>query len=110
MKKYFTFKQTNSGGFLKTSSFDGIGKIVIVVAPNAYEANRRAEDIGLYFDGVRKGIDCACCGDRWRPVFESDGHDVPTYYGDPIDEDYVLHHYSGNFEYITFDKDEFYED
>ena len=29
-------------------------------------ANRTAQDKGLYFDGVEKGIDCECCGDRWH--------------------------------------------
>ena len=30
------------------------------------EANTKACDIGIYFDGVANGADCECCGDRWR--------------------------------------------
>ena len=26
----------------------------------------KAYEIGLYFDGVKAGRDCECCGDRWN--------------------------------------------
>lgn len=28
-------------------------------------ATKAAETVGLYLDGVAKGYDCRCCGDRW---------------------------------------------
>ena len=37
----------------------------------AQEADTRAEKFGIYFDGVKNGQDCDCCGDRWRRTFES---------------------------------------
>ena len=49
----------------------GIAQYVVIEAINEYEANHRAEKIGLYFDGVKKGKDCPCCGNRW------DNHPFP---------------------------------
>ena len=39
-------------------------------------ATKAAETVGLYLDGVAKGYDCRCCGDRWGSynsdfIFES---------------------------------------
>ena len=31
------------------------------------------------------GNDCPCCGDRWYRVDESDGSDVPSIYGTPLE-------------------------
>ena len=62
---FYVFQQNNSGGSWDIDELTGIGKIVIVEADNEDLAVEEAEKIGLYFDGVRKGIDCGCCGDRW---------------------------------------------
>jgi len=60
--KFFTYSQNNSGGFY--SGPYG----VIVEAPNQDVANALAESVaGVYFNGVRNGRDCQCCGDRWYP-------------------------------------------
>lgn len=61
----YVFRQNNSGGF-----FDGPPEIIIY-AVTAVEANALAETKGVYFDGVEKGVDCDCCGDRWYPAWES---------------------------------------
>lgn len=45
---------------------------VYIEAENAEEANEKALQIGIYFNGVEDGIDCPCCGDRWYPVSERD--------------------------------------
>ena len=37
-----------------------------IYASDKNEANRIAKAKGIYFDGVSKGIDCECCGDRWH--------------------------------------------
>lgn len=69
---YFRFRQNNSGGF-----FDGT-PMVFVQADNADDANRIAQDNGIYFNGVADGIDCGCCGDRWHRVYDDDAIDTPT--------------------------------
>lgn len=57
---FFTYTQNNSGGFFK-----GDYKYVIVEAYDHDHADTLAEGFGLYFDGVSRGLDCECCGDRW---------------------------------------------
>ena len=55
---YFKFRQNNSfGHFVGTP-------LVFVQADNADDANRIAQDYGIYFNGVADGVDCDCCGDR----------------------------------------------
>ena len=83
--KFYEFRQNNSGGSFLNSEKDGICEYVIIEALNADDANNRAEDIGLYFDGCYNGSDCPCCGDRWYRVTESDGSDVPSIYGTPLE-------------------------
>ena len=82
--KFYEFIQNNSGGSFVNSEKDGICEYVIIEALNANDANNRAEDIGLYFDGCDNDIDCPCCGDRWYKVDESDGDDKPYIYGEPV--------------------------
>lgn len=74
--KFFDFRQNNSGGGHDIDEDSGIGVHVIVEAESADDANRRAEDIGLYFDGCDDNRDCPCCGDRWYRQYPSDGEDV----------------------------------
>lgn len=71
-KQFYEFSQNNSGG-----GFDVDKKVcnkVFIEAESADEANAIAQELGIYFDGVEKGIDCGCCGDRWyeayRPAME----------------------------------------
>ena len=69
-EKVYLFDQNNSfGRFIKN---DTLCPRVYITAKNAEEANRKAESIGIHFDGVADGIDCPCCGDRWYPVNEND--------------------------------------
>lgn len=68
MSKWFEFNQRNSGGRF----YKEMGLMVFVQAATAEEANARAEVFGVYFDGVRSGSDCPCCGDRWSPAWGSD--------------------------------------
>lgn len=83
--KFYTYSQNNSGGSFTISEKDGICEYVIIEAANASQANARAEEIGLYFYGCEDGYDCPCCGNRWHPAFESDGSDVPSIYGQPVE-------------------------
>ena len=69
MNKYYFFDQNNSGGdTYKVGELEHL----VIKASCSYEANRIAESMGLYFNGVLKDRDCPCCGDRWNPVSESD--------------------------------------
>lgn len=78
--KFFTFNQNNSGGRFRYNEHAGITRYVIIEAIDYRHAITRAENIGLYFDGVEDGRDCDCCGDRWyRPY--GDGNDEPVIYG-----------------------------
>jgi len=74
---FFDYSQNNSGGrFTKPAQY------VIVEANSADEANSRAEEIGLYFDGYG---DCECCGSRWSSQWKDEkGTKQPTIYGSSL--------------------------
>lgn len=77
---FYTFRQNNSGGFFVGPEF------VIIEADSADEANVTAIDHDVYFNGVRHGDDCECCGDRWCEVDEYDATEKPEIYGkDPAE-------------------------
>jgi hypothetical protein len=79
---FYTFSQNNSGGFFKPPAIH-----VIVEADSAKEANEIAEENGLYFDGVRDGVDCSCCGDRWSDMWgDEKGDEIPMIYGEPVEQ------------------------
>lgn len=99
--KFYTFQQNNSGGSHHIDS--DVDSTVIIEAINATEANRKAQDIGIYFDGCYNGRDCSCCGDRWYEVDDCDGTDEPLWYSTPIREAKVpciLYKYDGTRIYI----------
>jgi hypothetical protein len=77
---FFTFNQNNSGGhFTRNANVD---HYVIIEATHWTDASQRAQNLGIYFDGVSKDLDCECCGDRWN---DSDwGTDVPSLYSSPL--------------------------
>lgn len=83
--KFYTFTQNNTGGFFKSKE-GKFGYALVVEATCARKANGKARALGLYFDGVRSGIDCECCGDRWSKVSIEDGQTEPCYYSTPIKE------------------------
>lgn len=67
---FYEYKQNNSGG-----SFDVDDKLcnrLFIEADSAKIANRIAEGLGCYWNGVDAGLDCECCGDRWTPRSEGD--------------------------------------
>lgn len=70
MKKFYLFHQNNSGGYFIQN--DSVDIYVMIQAESAEDANNKAEEIGIYFDGVKNGNDCECCGDRWYPINEWD--------------------------------------
>jgi hypothetical protein len=68
---FFTYNQNNSGGSYAID--DTITRTVVIEADTADEANTKAEELGIYFNGVAEGSDCACCGDRWSKAYDDDG-------------------------------------
>lgn len=70
--RFYIFTQNNSGGWFDHNPEKGIGYRVAIQALTAEHANAIAQQTGIYFDGIEKGVDCSCCGDRWRPVDETD--------------------------------------
>lgn len=63
MKKYFEFDQNNSGGSFTVNK--RVTGRLFIVASNKEEALGKAFGLGIYMDGVQRGKDCGCCGDRW---------------------------------------------
>lgn len=98
---FFTYYQNNSGGIFELDN--DVAEYVIIEAEDYQEANRIAEDIGIYFDGCSKGIDCECCGDRWYETDEDEMDNVPSIYEVPIGEyksgfrerNYRIHYLNG---------------
>jgi hypothetical protein len=66
---WYEYRQNNSGGHFAYS--DKVSNSVLIEASSAAEANSKAESIGIYFNGCTKGIDCACCDDRWCEEYEA---------------------------------------
>ena len=76
---FYTFRQNNSGGVFDCNN--DLSVFVIIEADTAEEANDKAASLGIYFDGVRKGWDCDCCGDRWFETDEYEKTPEPKIYG-----------------------------
>lgn len=88
---FFQYRQNNSGG-----SFEGPAINVIIEAPTPRVADAIAEDEGLYFNGVERGMDCPCCGDRWSTSW-CEGTPEPTLYSQSIEE-FLKDGYAGTWE------------
>ena len=114
MAKFFTYSQNNSGGFFDFDKNKGITAYVIIEAHDGDHADLRFKNIGGYFDGVSKNMDCDCCGDRWTPKADwaERGDDVPSRYGAPVDlskastgwletgQNIVIHYLNGDVRWV----------
>ena len=67
---FYQFDQNNSGGSFVID--DKLCHRLFIEADNYIEAEEKAFDMGVYFDGCEKGLDCSCCGDRWYSGDELD--------------------------------------
>lgn len=83
---FYEYTQNNSGGHFEVN--DKLCDRLFIEADTFTEADSIAEDLGVYFNGVYKGIDCGCCGDRWSrgdeiklSEFNENGYEVPMYDG-----------------------------
>ena len=83
---FYHYSQNNSFGVFDRYLEKGIGPDVIIEAYSAKDANKRAQKIGIYFNGVEKGIDCSCCGDRWYKCHDDEGAINPAVNNKALDE------------------------
>ena len=62
---FYKFYQNNSGGSLDKN----LPHLLFVEADSAHEANGRATDIGVYFNGVEDEMDCSRSGaSKWEAL------------------------------------------
>lgn len=82
---FFHFSQNNSGGSFHRTEL--LTTDVIVEANTPEEANDRAQQLGIYFNGCHLGRDCSCCGDRWYEQYSyEEGSPYPAIYSRPVEE------------------------
>jgi hypothetical protein len=79
---FYVFRQNNSGGYFEIN--DDVTQFVIIEADGHEDANSRAVEIGIYFEGVDRDLDCSCCGDRWDEAWSGEGEPEPELYGKPV--------------------------
>ena len=85
IRKYYVYNQLNSGGIFYDTTYCFIKGLHILPCNTVYfydkckskYHNIAVSDLSIipsmiYFDGVEKGIDCECCGDRWDKIDISD--------------------------------------
>ena len=73
---FYKFSQNNTGGSFEVD--DKLCHRLFIEAENAKTANKKAKELGAYFNGCYKGLDCDCCGDRWYKVDENDKIDLES--------------------------------
>lgn len=73
---WYEFDQNNSGGRFHVD--EKVCHRLFIEAESFDDAVEKAEDLGCYWDGVRDGIDCPCCGDRWDK-WSDDPVDIEKY-------------------------------
>lgn len=101
---FYPFKQNNSGGYFNEPAI-----CVIIEADSADEANMKAEEEGIYFDGCYDRIDCPCCGDRWyKQRHDDNGFEEPGQYssGDIIEGRFAGSLYDGIPSYLIVYKND----
>lgn len=101
--KFYEFDQNNSGGSFDIDPAKGIGPSVYIEATDTAHANARAEELGIYFNGVADGRDCACCGDRWHALWRDEegvSEVVPGKYSFSWHDEIYVHRLDGTIETI----------
>nr|DAS95696.1 MAG TPA: hypothetical protein [Caudoviricetes sp.] len=78
----YVYWQNNSGGYSKEIRKTYKDNMLILpvkcmeATTHSYEhlavADKEVIPKEVYFDGVEKGLDCSCCGDRWNRLDEWD--------------------------------------
>lgn len=75
--KLYNFNQNNSGGRFHID--DAVTYDVLFEAKNFKKANKKAKEVGIYFNGCSKGMDCGCCGDRWYKAYSDEVDNYSVY-------------------------------
>ncbi len=75
--KFYEFCQNNSGGSFEVN--EKVCHRLFIEALSAEDANEKAGNLGVYFDGCDLGMDCECCGDRWSEAYEGSIIDLSEY-------------------------------
>jgi len=84
MTRFYNYRQNNSGGSFELN--DSVSYNVIIEANSGAEADERAEEIGMYFNGCENDMDCPCCGDRWYSAQGEEGDATPLLFKKPAEE------------------------
>lgn len=74
---WYNFTQNNSGGYFDVD--DKVCHRLFIEAESFDDAIKKAEELGCYWDGVNKGIDCSCCGDRWSIMRDNNPINIEKY-------------------------------
>ena len=74
--KFYLYDQNNSGGSFIVD--EDVTHRLLIEADSVEEANQKAVELGVYFDGCDEGMDCPCCGDRW---YSGDEKTFPLQFG-----------------------------
>ena len=99
---FYMWNQNNSGGGFDVD--ECVSHRVVIEADSYEQAEAKAFDFGIYYDGVDKGIDCGCCGNRWYGAEELDKNreeldeylqDLANEYG-WTDPDIIVHYADGS--------------
>lgn len=85
---FYTFIQNNSGG--EWIFNENLAHFTIVEANTYDDALEIAEKLEIYFNGVARGIDCSCCGDRWDD-YNNNNSQTPKIYEKDISEQTFYH-------------------
>jgi len=60
---FYIWYQNNSGGHFHVD--ENLSHRVVIEANTYTEAEYKALNLGIYYNGVDDDRDCDCCGDRW---------------------------------------------
>jgi hypothetical protein len=77
---YYMWRQKNTGGSFITD--DDVSRFVVIEAEGYDQAEEKALNLDIYYNGVDSERDCACCGDRWYEgdlVELKDGDTIENY-------------------------------
>lgn len=74
---WYSFTQNNSGGYFAVD--DEICHRLFIEAESFDDAIKKAEELGCYWDGVNKGIDCSSYGDRWSIMRDNNPINIKKY-------------------------------
>ena len=95
IKEMYVYWQNNSGGYFKEIRKTYKDNMLILPVrrnspvyndySNLAVADKEVIPKEVYFDGVEKGYDCSCCGDRWSRLDEWDEKEKIYIYEDMVE-------------------------